>query len=104
MVPYVVVPAAALARLLPPALGIAVNPGGGQSVPIYPEGVAYLAAARVVDAAEGISVGPPPAEPEGLLAAIRFGLGQVRAAREAATAWPVGPVRRGRPGHLGRAG
>jgi hypothetical protein len=87
MVPHVVVPAAALARLLPPALGIAVNPGGPESVPVYPDGVAYLAAARAVDVAEGISVGPPPAEPGELLAAIRFGLGQVRAAREAATAW-----------------
>jgi SseB protein N-terminal domain len=87
MVPHVVVPAAALARLLPPALGIAVNPGGQESVPVYPDGVAYLAAARAVDVAEGISVGPPPAEPGELLAAIRFGLGQVRAAREAATAW-----------------
>jgi hypothetical protein len=87
MIPHVVVPAAALARLLPPALGIAVNPGGGESVPVYPDGVAYLAAARAVDVAQGISVGPPPDEPEELLAAIRFGLGQVRAAREAATAW-----------------
>jgi len=87
VLPHVVVPAAALARLLPPALGIALNPGGEESVPVYPAGVAYLAAARAVDAAEGISVGPPPAEPEELLAALRFGLGQVRAARQAATAW-----------------
>jgi hypothetical protein len=87
VLPHVVVPAAALARLLPPALGIALNPGGVPSVPIYPDGVAHLAAARAVDAAAGISVGPPPAEPEELLAAIRFGLGQVHAAREAATAW-----------------
>jgi hypothetical protein len=87
VVPHVVVPAAALARLLPPALGIALNPGGEVSVPVYPAGVAYLAAARAVDVAEGISVGPPPAEPEELLAALRFGLGQVHAAREAATAW-----------------
>ena len=96
MVPHVVVPAAALARLLPAALGIALNPGGPQSVPVYPEGVAYLAAARSVDIAEGITVGPPPAEPAELLAAIRFGLGQVQAAREAATAWLT--VRFGRAG------
>jgi hypothetical protein len=87
IVPHVVVPAAALARLLPPALGIAVNPGGEESVPVFPDGVAYLAAARTVDVAEGISVGPPPTEPGELLAAIRFGLGQVGAAREAAAAW-----------------
>jgi hypothetical protein len=87
VVPHLVVPATALARLLPAALGIALNPGGGESVPVYPAGVAYLAAARAVDLAEGISVGPPPDEPGELLAAIRFGLGQVHAAREAALAW-----------------
>jgi|CZKT01.1.fsa_nt_gi hypothetical protein len=88
VVPHVIVPAAALARLLPAALGIALNPGAGESVPVYPDGVAYLAAPRaIVGAAERISVGPLLAEPAGLLAAIRFGLAQVRAAREAATAW-----------------
>ncbi len=96
IVPHVVVPAAALARLLPAAVGIALNPGGVQSVPVYPDGVAYLAAVRAVNIAEGITVGPPPAEPAELLAAIRFGLGQVEAAREAATAWLS--VRFGRAG------
>ena len=44
--PHIVVPAAELARRLPPGLGIAVNPGAPASVPIYPEGVRYLAAAE----------------------------------------------------------
>ncbi len=87
VVPHIVVPAGALARLLPDAIGIALNPGAEQSMPIYPDGVAYLAAPRATDATERICVGPPPAEPAGLLAAIRFGLRQVRAAREAAIAW-----------------
>jgi SseB protein N-terminal domain len=43
--PHIVVPAVALARLLPADVGIALNPGPGDSVAVYPEGVAYLAAA-----------------------------------------------------------
>src|SRR5579875_1648858 len=46
-IPHLVVPAAALASLLPAGLGIALNPGAPCSVPVYPEGVAYLAAAQV---------------------------------------------------------
>jgi hypothetical protein len=87
LVPHVIVPAAALARLLPTGVGIALNPGGAQSVPVFPEGVAYLAAPRACDLVERISVGPPPEEPAGLLGALRFGLRQIGAAREAATAW-----------------
>ena len=41
-VPHAVVAAAELARLLPPGLGIALNPGAAVSVPVYPEDVAYL--------------------------------------------------------------
>lgn len=44
--PHAVVRAADLARLLPPTVGIALNAGAQQSVPIYPQGVAYLAADR----------------------------------------------------------
>jgi hypothetical protein len=43
--PHIVVPAVELARLLPPDVGIALNPSTGASVAVYPEGVAYLAAA-----------------------------------------------------------
>lgn len=43
--PHIVVPAVALARLLPEDVGIALNPSTGHSVAVYPEGVAYLAAA-----------------------------------------------------------
>jgi hypothetical protein len=88
MVPHVVVPAAELARRLPGTLGIALNPGAGESVPVYPEGVAYLAAARFAPgAAAGIRVGYPPSEPVALLAGIRSLLPSVPAARAAATAW-----------------
>jgi SseB protein N-terminal domain len=103
--PHVMVPAAGLARLLPEGIGIALNPGAEQSVPVYPEGVAYLASAAEErsagpaqpDAADRrapalqptsrISVGLPPAEPAALLAAIRRGLADVPAAIQAATAW-----------------
>jgi len=55
-----VVPAAELARLLPAGMGIALNPGAGASVPIYPEGVGYLAAALVLADGAHVRVGRPP--------------------------------------------
>jgi hypothetical protein len=85
--PHIVVPAAALARLLPADVGIALNPSAGESVPVYPEGVAYLASAGDPDAHGRISVGPLPVQPEGLLGAIRSGLARVPAASQAAAAW-----------------
>jgi hypothetical protein len=94
VVPHVVVPAAELARRLPGTLGIALNPGAGESVPVYPEGVAYMAAAHSAAAGASIRVGHPPAEPGALLSEIRSVLPSVPAARTAATAWlsvhPVG--------------
>jgi hypothetical protein len=87
VVPHAVVGAADLARRLPPALGIALNPTGRESVPIYPPGVAQLAAERVTVGGTRISVGPPPAWPGELLTALRAGLSTVRAVREAAAAW-----------------
>jgi hypothetical protein len=71
IVPHVVVPAAELARRLPATLGIALNPGAGESVPVYPEGVAYLAAAQAPGPGGRIRVGHPPAEPGALLSEIR---------------------------------
>jgi SseB protein N-terminal domain len=85
--PHIVVPVAALARLLPTDVGIALNPGAGESVPVYPEGVAYLASAPDRDPRGRISVGPPPIQPDGLLAGIRSGLAGVPAASQAAAAW-----------------
>jgi SseB protein N-terminal domain len=87
IVPHVVVPAAELARRLPATLGIALNPGAGESVPVYPEGVAYLAAAQGPGPGSGIRVGHPPAESGALLSEIRSLLRSVPAARAAATAW-----------------
>lgn len=87
VVPHVVVPAAELARRLPGTLGIALNPGAGESVPVYPEGVAYMAAAHSAAAGASIRVGHPPAEPGALLSEIRSVLPSVPAARTAATAW-----------------
>jgi hypothetical protein len=87
VIPHAVVRAADLARRLPPDLGIALNPGASESVPIYPPGVAHLAAARANVGGSRVSVGPLPVTPGELLGAIRAGLGGIRAAREATAAW-----------------
>src|ERR1700683_3278444 len=88
--PHIVVPVAALARLLPADVGIALNPGAGESVPVYPEGVSYLASAHAPDPRARISVGPLPVQPDGLLDGIRAGLAAVAAASQAAGAWRAG--------------
>jgi hypothetical protein len=85
--PHIVVPAAALARLLPADVGIALNPSAGESVPVYPEGVAYLASAPDAGAHSRVRVGPLPVRPVGLLGGIRSGLARVPAASQAAAAW-----------------
>jgi hypothetical protein len=87
LVPHIVVPAAALARNLPAGLGIALNPGAEGSVPIYPEGVAALAATHSSAAGVPIRIGHPPAEPEELLREVRSGLHSLPAVRHAARAW-----------------
>jgi SseB protein N-terminal domain/SseB protein C-terminal domain len=87
VIPHAVVRAADLARRLPRALGIALNPGAAQSVPIYPPGVAQLAAQRTTIGGSRVTVGPLPAPPTELLAAIAAGLARIPAAREAAAAW-----------------
>ena len=86
-VPHVVVPAAELARRLPPGLGIALNPGAAVSVPVYPEGVTYLAAAEWTAGDVRIRLGQPPSEPESLLREISAGLRPIRAVRQASRAW-----------------
>lgn len=89
--PHIVVPAAALARRLPPGLGIALNPGAETSLPIHPEGVAYLAATPDTgdDGCETvpIEVGDPATEPADLLREVRSGLCPLAAVREASRAW-----------------
>jgi hypothetical protein len=85
--PHIVVPAAELARLLPAGLGIALNPGAGASVPIYPEGVSYLAAALVLADGAHVRVGRPPADPVTLLSEIRIALGTIPEVKQASRAW-----------------
>jgi hypothetical protein len=85
--PHIVVPAAELARLLPAGLGIALNPGAEASVPIYPEGVGYLAAAVVLADGAQVRVGRPPADPVSLLTEIRTALGAVPDVQQASRAW-----------------
>ena len=91
--PHIVVPAAALARRLPTGLGIALNPGAEASVPIYPEGVAYLATAQAHPSGAPVQVGHPPAEPEALLREVRGGLRRLPAVRQASRAWLSVPGR-----------
>ncbi len=86
-VPHAVVRAADLARLLPPSVGIALNAGGTQSVPVYPPGVAYLASGAAADNGEGVSIGPPPATPTTLLTAVGTALAAVPQVSAAAAAW-----------------
>lgn len=88
-IPHIVVPAAALARRLPPGLGMALNPGAETSLPIYPEGVAYLAAGHRQAAGEGprIRVGHPPAEPDALLREVGRELRRLPAVAAASRAW-----------------
>jgi type III secretion system (T3SS) SseB-like protein len=91
--PHIVVPAAALARRLPAGLGIALNPGAEASVPIYPEGIAYLAATQARTSGVPIRVGHPPTEPEALLREVRSGLHRLSAVRQASRAWLSVPGR-----------
>jgi hypothetical protein len=86
-VPHVVVRAADLARLLPPAIGIAINPGAPESVPVYPQGVSYLAADGAAGDADRISVAPLSVRPDSLLAGIAAGLIGIAAVSDASAAW-----------------
>lgn len=85
--PHIVVPAAELARLLPAGMGIALNPGAEASVPIYPEGVGYLAAALMLADGTQVRVGRPPSDPVTLLTEIRTALGAVADVEQASRAW-----------------
>jgi hypothetical protein len=85
--PHAVVRASDLARLLPPSVGIALNAGASESVPVYPQGVSYLAAQEVGNELDRISVGPLPIRPDGLLADIAAGLMQIAQVRDACAAW-----------------
>src|SRR6266581_2221566 len=86
-VPHIVVAAADLARRMPAGVGIALNPGAEASVPIYPEGVGYLAATLVVTDGAQVRVGRPPADPLPLLSEIRTALNAVPGVRQASRAW-----------------
>jgi hypothetical protein len=88
--PHIVVPAADLARLLPAGVGIALNPGTGASIPIYPDGVGYVAADAMplADAdSTAIRVGRPPADPVALLTEVRAALASIPEVLEASRAW-----------------
>lgn len=87
-IPHIVVPAAPLARCLPPGLGLALNPGAEASVPIYPQGVAYLAGSPApADDGGDVQVGHPPAEPVTLLREAARRLERLPGVRAASRAW-----------------
>ncbi len=86
VMPHAVVRAADLARLLPPDVGIALNVGAVQSVPVYPQAVAFLAADEPADGRR-VSVGPLPVQPDELLAAIGRELARVPQASAASAGW-----------------
>jgi hypothetical protein len=86
-VPCLVVRAADLARLLPPSIGIALNAGASESVPVYPQGVAHLAAGSNSSDLDRVTVGPLSVRPDRLLADIAAGLMQIAAVRDASAAW-----------------
>jgi hypothetical protein len=103
VIPHVVVRAADLARRLPPGLGIALNPGAPRSIPVSPAGVSEIAAEHATVGGCRVTVGPPPATPTALLAAVAARLRPIPAAREAATAWlTVGAA--AEPGGAGTGG
>jgi hypothetical protein len=87
VVPHVVVPAAELARSLPAGLGIALNPGAEASVPVFPAGVAYLAAVRRQAGGVPIRVSVPAQHPTRLIKEVSAALRGVPEVREARTAW-----------------
>ncbi len=66
---------------------IALNPGAEASVPIYPEGVGYLAAAWATADGTQVRVGRPPADPVRLLAEIRGELDVIPEVHEASRTW-----------------
>ena len=86
VVPHAVVRAGDLARLLPPDVGIALNVGARESVPVYPQGVAFLAADEPADERR-VSVGPLPVQPHDLLAAVRRELARIPQVSQASAGW-----------------
>jgi hypothetical protein len=85
--PHIVVATADLARRLPAGVGIALNPGAKASVPIYPEGVGYLAATLVVTDGVQVRMGRPPVDPVTLLSEVAAGLGSIPDVRQASRSW-----------------
>jgi hypothetical protein len=90
------VPGFRLARLLPEGCGIALNPGGQAQFPVYPEGVAVLAAAEVPPdavpdtaqpAGDGVTVRSPAAGTRPLREAVAALLPEVPAVAAVADGW-----------------
>ncbi|HEY2507960.1 MAG TPA: SseB family protein [Streptosporangiaceae bacterium] len=85
--PHAVVRGGDLARLLPASVGIALNPGAEESVPIYPQGVAYLAADQAGALPSEISLGTLPPAAARLVGRLGPALGPFPFIGEASAAW-----------------
>jgi len=85
--PHLVVKAVDLARLMPADIGIALNAGASESVPVYPQGVRFLAADHQAAERSRVSVGPLPDRPDDLFARIGAGLAEIPQTAAAAAAW-----------------
>ena len=77
--------------------------GRTESVPVYPQGVSYLAADDDASDMDRISVRPLPVRPGRLLAGIAAGLIAIAVVRDASAAWLSVAVRGRGPAHLGDA-
>lgn len=87
-VPHVVAPTPSFVESLPPAAGLAVNPGGQLGLPLPPEAVADLGSGRqTVPAGTRLRIGEPAQEPVEVLAQVSYALGEVPHVQAARRAW-----------------
>lgn len=87
-VPHVVAPTPSFVEGLPPAVGLALNPGGRLGLPLAPEAVADLGTGRqTVPAGTRLRIGEPAHEPREVLAQVSYALGEVPHVLAARRAW-----------------
>lgn len=87
-VAHMVSPMRELARVLPPDLGIAINPGGTIGLPVHPAGVDVLRGGQwTASAGSRVRLGQPETEPTELLEALKSALAQVREIQSTRSAW-----------------
>jgi hypothetical protein len=86
--PHVVAPTPSFVQSLPPAVGLAINPGGELGLPLGPESVVDLGPAeKTIPAGTRIRIGEPAIEPVEVLKQIGYALGDVPEVQSARRAW-----------------